>query len=225
MTQRVSTAGAWSPRFNVPVRPAKNSNVMVKSAPLSDAELAVRCREGDLTAFDELVQRYQRRIYHLAYRMTGNPDTADDLAQEVFVRVYTRLHLYDAQRPFAPWLFQVATNVCLNEFKSRLLPTVSLDEPREDEDAAPLEIPDWTDNPEKLAEQKEFQRLVQKALMSLPPHYRVVMVLRHLEGLEYDEIAQATGMPLGTVKTNIFRAKEILREKLKSVWETYFGGA
>jgi RNA polymerase sigma-70 factor (ECF subfamily) len=195
------------------------------SAALSDGELATRCRNGDLTAFDELVQRYQRRIVHLAYRMTGNADTAEDLAQEVFVRVYTRLHLYDPQRPFAPWLFQVATNVCLNEFKVRHVPTISLDESPDEDSAAPLEIADWTNNPEQLAEKKEFQQLVQKALLSLPPHYRAVMVLRHLEGMEYEEIAQATGLPLGTVKTNIFRAKEILRNKLKPVWQTYFGDA
>lgn len=179
----------------------------------SDEQLAQRALAGEEAAFDELVRRHQSRVYHLAYVMCRDRDLADDWAQEAFVRAFEQLRHFDSTRPFTPWLLKVATNVCLNQVRRGSLTTVSLEATDNPEDE-PRQIADEALTPPMRLEQRELTECVQAALAELPEKYRVVMVLRHLEDLEYDEIAAATGLPLGTVKTFLHRGRERLRHLL-----------
>lgn len=157
-------------------------------------------------AFAELVARYQDRIYNYAYRMTGSREDAQDLAQETFIRVYTHLDRFRVEERFSPWIYRITTNLCLNHLKRRkrnipLLP-----------DSADFDGPVSPDN---ALEASEERLILQQAILSLPEHYRAVILLRHVEELSYDEIAQATELPLGTVKTRLFRARELLQHQLR----------
>jgi RNA polymerase sigma-70 factor (ECF subfamily) len=189
----------------------------------SDEVLVQRCLDGESAAFDVLVQRYQTRVYHLAYRLTHHAEDANDLAQEVFVRVYERLHTFRPDAPFWPWLRRVAMNWGLNWLKRQRLPQISLETGAStDEEEAGIDLPDWESDPARRAETRAMQAEVQRAIASLPLKYRAAVVLRYAEGLSYEEIAQTLQLPLGTVKTHLFRAKAMLQERLATVYRDYF---
>lgn len=185
----------------------------------ADSELVVQGQNGDREAFAELVRRYQNRIYSFIYRALQHREEAQDVTQEVFLRAYRALSRYTRDQSFAAWLFTIANNLCLDSFRRRKLRTVSIDGAAggwEDE-PPPLEIPDNTNNPETLFANLEIRRAVEEAIASLPYRYRVVTILRHLQDLSYQEISSITGQPEGTVKAQIFRARRLLREKLRAV--------
>lgn len=189
----------------------------------SDEELVRRCLAGEGAAFDTLVRRYQHRIYRLAYRLTQDAEEANDLAQEIFVRAYERLHTFHQEAAFQPWLYRVATNWCLNALKKRRPPSLSLETGAStDEEETSLEIPDEATDPARMVETTALQAEVQRAMATLPLKYRMAVVLRHAEGLSYEEIAETLQLPLGTVKTHLFRAKDLLRKRLQHVYEAYF---
>ena len=177
----------------------------------TDEQLARRTLAGDDEAFDKLVRRHQSRVYHLAFQMCRDRDLADDWAQEAFVRAFEQLRRYDATRPFAPWLVTVATNTFLNQWRRRTPATISLDAGAED-DEPPLQVADGGRSAHELLEKRELQGMVQEAIARLPEKYRMVILLRHLEELEYEEIASAMQLPLGTVKTFLHRGREKLRQ-------------
>ena len=156
-------------------------------------------------AFNQLVVRYQDRLYGLAYRMTGQSSDARDLAQDAFVRAFRHLGTFQPGRRFAPWLYRIAVNLCL-DYRQRRPPTVSLGD---------QELPQRELSPEARVIQREEQQRVQRAILALPPKYRAVIVLRHLEDLTYEEIAATLGLPINTVRTHLFRAREALRKALK----------
>ena len=184
----------------------------------SDEELARKAQGGDREAFAALVRAYEQPIYHLAYRLAGGDvEEARDLAQEIFVRAYTRLESYDAARPFFPWLYRLGVNYGLNHRRQqRTHSTVRLSEVhrRDEGDDVDLEIADQTRGPEELSELGEAQAEVNAAIARLPHDYRAVIALRYGADLDYEEIAATLGIPLGTVKTRLFRAKEALRREL-----------
>lgn len=157
-------------------------------------------------AFAELVARYQDRIYNYAYRMTGSREDAQDLAQETFIRVYTHLDRFRVEERFSPWIYRITTNLCLNHLKRRRR-NVSLLPDSADVDGPAL--------PDSALEASEERLILQQAIMGLPEHYRAVILLRHVEELSYEEIAQVTELPLGTVKTRLFRARELLQHQLR----------
>jgi RNA polymerase sigma-70 factor (ECF subfamily) len=157
-------------------------------------------------AFAELVARYQDRIYNYAYRMTGSREDAQDLAQETFIRVYTHLDRFRVEERFSPWIYRIATNLCLNHLKRRRRTMTLLPDP------ADLEGPS---SPDSALAQSEERLVLQQAIMALPDHYRAVILLRHVDELSYEEIAQVTELPLGTVKTRLFRARELLQHHLR----------
>ncbi len=173
---------------------------------LTDRDLIVRARHGAAggDAFGELVARYQTGVFNVCYRMLHERNEAEDLAQETFMRAYDRLHTFDLEREFGPWIRRVATNLCLNYLES-LKATAELDEERDADESA---------RPEKQIEVKERSAQIRDALASLPPHYRVVVELRHYQDLSYDEIAAELNIPLSDVKSRLFRARKILAEKL-----------
>jgi RNA polymerase sigma-70 factor (ECF subfamily) len=170
----------------------------------SDRDLIVRARRGENDAFGELVTRYQTGVFNVCYRLFHERGEAEDLAQETFMRAYDRLHTFDLEREFGPWIRRVAANLCLNYLESRKV-TAQLDEER-DADQSQL--------PEAAAEVHERSEQIRAALLSLPPQYRVVVELRHYQELSYDEIANELNIPLSDVKSHLFRARKLLLEKL-----------
>ena len=187
----------------------------------SDGDLIRQCIGGRRRAFDELVARYEGSVYNVCLRMLGDPADASDVGQEAFVRAYLALDRFDVSRPFRPWILRIATNLCINAAKARRGGQVSLDDPSPAQ-AEPaeggLDIADAGRGPEAVLESRELHDRVRRAVLALPETYRAVAVLRHVEGLSYEEIAEATGMAMGTVKTHIFRAKKLLREKLSDLF-------
>ncbi|MCX6020214.1 MAG: sigma-70 family RNA polymerase sigma factor [Chloroflexi bacterium] len=163
-------------------------------------------REPD--AFSEVVTRYQDRIFNYTYRMTGSREDAQDLAQETFLRVYLHLDTFRVEERFSPWIYRIATNLSLNHLKRRKRNLPLLPE------ALDLEQPG---SPDSALEAREERLALQAAILTLPEHYRAVIVLRHVEELSYDEIAQVLDLPLGTVKTRLFRARELLQKELKDL--------
>lgn len=181
----------------------------------TDLVLVEKTLNGDKIAYGELVERYQKQIYSLTYRLTNNADDAQDLAQEVFIKVYQVLGKYDRERPFFPWLYRVATNVCYTELRRKPITEVSLDKIIEVGSLEPIS----PEQPEEEYVQNETQKLVQQALADLPENYRIPMVLRYLEELSYQQIADAMELPLTTIETRLYRGRILLQKKLNLVFE------
>jgi RNA polymerase sigma-70 factor (ECF subfamily) len=171
---------------------------------LTDRDLIVRARRGDGDAFSELVTRYQTNVFNVCYRILHERGEAEDLAQESFMRAYNRLHTFDLTREFGPWIRRIAANLCLNHLESQKS-TAPLDEERD---------ADERQRPEKQVETRERSEQIRGALASLPPHYRVIVELRHYQEMSYDEIAAELKIPLSDVKSHLFRARKLLAEKL-----------
>ena len=170
----------------------------------TDRDLIQRARRGANDAFGELVTRYQTSVFNVCYRMLHERGEAEDLTQETFMRAYDRLHTFDLEREFGPWIRRVAANLCLNHLEAQKV-TAPLDEERD---------ADESQRPERQVEVKERSAQVRTALASLPPHYRAVVELRHYQELSYDEIAAELNIPLSDVKSHLFRARKILAEQL-----------
>jgi RNA polymerase sigma-70 factor (ECF subfamily) len=173
------------------------------SAP-TDRDLIQHARRGDTAAFGELVTRYQTGVFNVCYRILHQRANAEDMTQETFIRAHERLHMFDDQREFGPWIRRVAANVCLNHLESRRV-IAPLDDERD---------ADESQRPERQAEVRERSEQIRSALATLPIHYRVVVELRHYQELSYDEIAAELNMPLSDVKSHLFRARKLLAEKL-----------
>jgi RNA polymerase sigma-70 factor, ECF subfamily len=180
----------------------------------TDEELVRRTLAGEDDAFDEIVSRYKGRIYNLAYQMCHERDLADDWAQEAFVRAYEQIARFDTDRTFAPWLFTVSTHVFLNQARRHSPAVVSLDEGYE-EGGEMRQVADTAPGPELAIQRLELSEAVQKAIRQLPDPYRMTILLRHVEELEYNEISEAMKIPIGTVKTYLHRGRERLRQILE----------
>lgn len=180
---------------------------------ISDEMLVQRAQAGDHASLCELIARYERRTYNLAYRLMGNHADASDAAQEALVRICVRLDNFRGDSAFSTWLFRVVTNTCLDELRRRgRLRHASLDEALPLEEGAVLrQATDTGEGPVEYAERQEVQAAVQRAINRLPDEYRVVIILRDLQGLTYQEIAAALGTTLGTIKSRLHRARQALR--------------
>ena len=187
----------------------------------SDAELARDARAGSEAAYRELVGRYAAPAVNFIYRYVHDRALAEDLAQEGFLRVYQRLHTYDAGRKFSSWFFQVLRNITIDYLRVNRLPTSSLDE-LEQEGRSTKAVAAESASPEDAAQQTELAAAVTAALSRLRPDYREVVVLRYQEGLTQPEIADMLGLPTGTVKTYLHRARKELADILsESGWNTH----
>lgn len=182
---------------------------------LSDEALAARVRaHSDTAAYGELIDRYRVRLTALTRRMlNGSPEEAEDVVQEAFVAAYHRRSTYRESEAFRPWLYRIAINRCVDRLrvKSRKPPAASLDDAPEEPATTGEPLPSL------LAAEREAE--LQRAVEGLPPKYRAVFLLRHLDDLSYEDIARATELPLGTVKTHLFRARAQLREALQGYLE------
>jgi len=183
---------------------------------IDDALVLQQCLAGDERAYRELVQRYQARVFSLAVRMLRQREDAEDVTQETFVRMFRAAHRYDPTRPFSSWLFTIASRLCIDHLRRRRLPLVSLvrQEPGSDEERT-IDVVDPGLRPDDVAERGEEEQRTQALIDRLPPHYRIVVMLRHQEDLSYEEIATALVLPLGTVKARIHRARALLKGYLE----------
>lgn len=181
----------------------------------SDEELVRSVLDGDVEGFTTLVGRYQSRLVNYLHRLVRDVEEAHDLAQEVFVRVYQALDRFDPQYRFSTWLFRVAQNAAIDVIRKRRLRLVPLARPDEDGEGT-HEIEAVADGPSALDRMEGAERdaRVRDAIEDLPWEYRELIVLRHYGELAYEEIAEAKGMPLGTVKNKLFRARQMLKTML-----------
>jgi RNA polymerase sigma-70 factor (ECF subfamily) len=179
----------------------------------TDQELVQKTLDGDADSFSILVQRYQKQIYSLTYRLTNDPEDARDLAQEVFIHIFNVLGKYDQDRKFFSWMYKVATNVCYNALRRGKTErqAVALDKVIE---ITPLVARNEA-QPEEYYERRETQELVRKAVAELPDKYRLPLVLRYLEDMSYKEIGEYMDLPVTTIETRLYRGKALLQKRLQ----------
>ena len=176
-----------------------------------EAMIVRKVLQGDVNAFEKLVTEYERAVYAIAQRMTGNAEDAADMTQETFIKAYNSLSSFRGDSKFSVWLYRIANNVCLDFLRSRSRkPTVSLSTEDDDGEETQLDIADESQSPELLLENALTRDAVRRGLDSLPPDYRQILLLREIQGLSYEEIAAALGLESGTVKSRIFRARKRL---------------
>ena len=165
-----------------------------------DSHLILRCQRGDPAAFAELVEAYKKPIYNLAYRMLNDREEANDLTQDTFLRVYQNLERYRPEHKISTWMYAIASRLCIDRLRKIKGSVWELD----------FNIPDHKPLPEEQLIQKEMRQDIDNAISRLPEKYRLVIVLRHLNELSYEEIATVLELPVNTVKTHLFRGREIL---------------
>jgi RNA polymerase sigma-70 factor (ECF subfamily) len=180
------------------------------------ATLSQTAAQNDPADFESYVRRYYKRVYNVAYRMTGNGNDAEDLVQETFLRAYRSFASYNPDLPFQNWLYRIMSNLHIDRFRKRSkLRTVSLDARLpQDDGQVTFEIPDWTDNPEQAALAQELAQAIQEGLAHLPANFRLAVILVDVEGLSYEETAEAMGTSIGTVRSRVFRGRQIVRDKV-----------
>lgn len=171
--------------------------------------------KGNQEAFEEIVTLFQQRLYQVCYRMLGNAQEAEDIAQEAFVRAYVNIHTYDQKRKFSTWLYRIATNLCIDRIRKKK-PDYYLDATVPGTDGLNMysQIAATGDLPEEEIERMETQDRVQYEISKLPDKYRTVIILRYMEELPLQEISDILELPLGTVKTRVHRGREALRKQM-----------
>jgi RNA polymerase sigma-70 factor (ECF subfamily) len=182
---------------------------------LTDPEVVQAVLGGDREAFALLVERYQKGLVTYIYHMVHHYDEALELCQEVFLKVFESLDRYDGQYKFSTWLYKIASNHTIDHLRRQHMTTLSIQERQDDPDMPDLPLESATLNPHDAYRNKVLMEQVLMALDDLPPSYRQLILLRHFSFRSYEEMAKITNLPLGTVKNRIFRARQILMEKLK----------
>jgi len=184
----------------------------------SDAEIMLRAKAGDQSAFDYLVQKYRRPMISFMYRMARNASTAEDLAQEVFLRVYRSRASYEASAKFTTWLYRIATNLAVNHARDtrheRPEVQVSLDEPNDDSGTT-LEVPDGSLTAEQAMVRRERMMAIRSKVEALPEQQKLAVIMHKYQQMDYKEIAQVLKKSESATKSLLFRAYETLREQLK----------
>lgn len=178
---------------------------------LTDIELIATAISGREDGFEELVRRYQRQITSYVYRMLSDYDASLDVTQEVFIKVYNSLNKYSSDYKFSTWLYRIAHNAAIDYMRRNSANLQSLETETED-GAYQLQLESSLPTPEQLQERNEWKSEIEAVVKCLPAVYRELILLRHAQDLSYDEIAEITELPLGTVKNRLFRAREMMRE-------------
>jgi len=182
----------------------------------TDSELIKRALGGDQHAYAAILDRYRGPISTLIFRMVKNREETEDLVQEAFIKAFNSLASFNEQYAFSTWLYKIAVNNCIDHFRKKRLRVFSIDKPIESKDGElQRELPDTTSAADRHLLNEEKTTLIQDAIDSLPEKYRMSIILRHTEEKSYEEIAEIMQIPLGTVKARIFRAREMLKKKLK----------
>ncbi|UCC62086.1 MAG: sigma-70 family RNA polymerase sigma factor [Anaerolineae bacterium] len=186
---------------------------------VDDRPLVVRAQQGNQAAFAELVTRHQRYVYNLAYRLLQDADEAEDAAQEAFLRAWRGLRGFRGQAKFTTWLYRIVTNLCYNRLASLRRQLMEVDTDEVEALASPTE-----QSPPARLEAAERRAFLHGQIAALPAKYRLVITLFYLQEFSYQEIAQLLDLPLGTVKTHLFRARERLKRQLQADEETMMAG-
>jgi len=172
--------------------------------------------KGDQSAFKALMERYRLAIFHIVMKIVRDKEASDDLVQETFMKAFSSLATYRSEYKFSTWLYRIAANSAIDHLRKQRIKTLSLDSPPEGIDGPmDIEVADESFNPEKDLEERERRISINDAIDSLPEKYRVVIMYRHRDDKSYEEIAEALSIPIGTVKARIFRARELLKKKLR----------
>lgn len=197
-------------KFASQAKAQKETRQAVAFGQVDDSTLVARFLAGEKLAFNELVDRYSTRLLNFVHRTIGDRERAQDLVQETFIRVYRHLHRFDQSKKFSTWAYTIAGNLAKNELRNRsrnplvLFQTIKKNW---DADHRPLEWEDNTYRPDDLYRKRHLKETIDRAVEQLPEHHRVVFVLREMEGKTYEEIAEITGVNLGTVKSRLNRAR------------------
>jgi RNA polymerase sigma-70 factor (ECF subfamily) len=188
---------------------------------MDEQRLIAAAQRGNMDAFNELVLAYQDQVYNLAYRIMGDPASASDATQEAFISAYQHIDGFRGEYPssFKSWLMRIVSNACYDELRRRKRrPATSIEEFEVDEEANPALVSEAL-GPEAHAEREEMARVIESGIEALPPDQRVALVLSDVQGFSYQDIAQMTGVPLGTVKSRLARARGKLRDYLRDQGE------
>lgn len=187
-----------------------------------DSRNIKKALKGDQVAYRAILKKYHDQVYNLLYRMVHDKDEVEDLTQEAFIKAFNSLKNFNEEFAFSTWLYKIATNNCIDYIRKKKLATFSIDKPLESKDGEySFEIPDTTYQPDKDLIAGQRTRILEEAVNALPEKYRQVIMMRHTEDKDYQEIADELQLPLGTVKAHIFRAREILYKRLKKKIQHY----
>lgn len=178
-----------------------------------DKALIKKCKNGDVEAFEKLISDHQKKIYNLCFRYFENHDDASELSQEIFIKVYKSIATFKEESLISTWIYKITTSTCIDELRKRKNhKVVSIDD--YEVDGPHIEIASKMEGPHEYFEKKEIKIEVQRAISQLSEEFKTVIILRDIQGFSYDEIADITGVPLGTVKSRIKRAREYVKEYL-----------
>ena len=188
----------------------------------SDQELVDRAKNGDLKAFDLLVLKYQRRVFRLVSRVIKNNSEVEDVAQECFIKAFRAIHQFRGDSAFYTWLYRIAVNTAKNYLFSKGKRPIALSELKKSEDSDSFDMLDAVsnENPEGNMAGLQIAEAVNKAVKKLPDELSAAVVLREMDGLSYEEIAEVMNCPIGTVRSRIFRAREAIAQELRPLLET-----
>jgi RNA polymerase sigma-70 factor (ECF subfamily) len=222
----------WSPSAAEPQKSGKKANLTSADsrqtnvpAPVDpDSEHVDRVRGGHLDAFEELVNRYSRRVYRTLVGILGNTDEARDAMQDTFLKAFQHLPGFEGRSKFSTWLVSIATNTGLQRLRERR-PMESLDEGFDDVEFRPRQVQAWTDDPERLSSRTEMRSLIEKAVMDLPSKYRVIVTLVDLEQMPVGEVAAALVLGIPAAKSRLLRGRLMLREALAPYFSESKGSA
>jgi len=198
-------------------------STILPALPIPDAVLVKRAQKGNTQAFEELVKRYEQRIYNITYRMLSNEEEAKDALQDAFIRAYRFIKKFKGDSSFYTWIYRIAANVCLTRLKQRKSKeqlTDSLDAPIAGEEDIQREIPDAKHTPEILYQRQQMSKALQDAISELPTDYRPVVVLRDLQGLSNREVSKSLQLSIAAVKSRLHRGRLFLRHRLSKYLET-----
>jgi RNA polymerase sigma-70 factor (ECF subfamily) len=189
----------------------------LKDPHFNEQAVIERCKNGESAAFDELVSHFEKRMFNFAYRISGNYDEANDVAQEAFIRVFNSIKTFRGDANFSTWVYRIIRNVYLDERKKlKNYRLTSLDDYIElDENSVSKQIEDEGPGPEDIVEEHERNQLLQHAIMSLPENQRIIVTLYHMQHQSYEEIADILSLPIGTVKSRLNRARLALADILQ----------
>jgi RNA polymerase sigma-70 factor (ECF subfamily) len=183
-----------------------------------DDQLIASALQGDQKAYEALLARHKRAIYHVVLKIVRNREEAQDLVQETFMKAFNALASYRSEYRFSTWLYKIAANCAIDFVRRKRIEALSLDKPIETRNGqVEYEVPDTSWDPEQDLVRKQKLRSIDEAIESLPDKYREVIIYRHRDDKPYEEIANILRVPVGTVKARIFRARELLKKKLKSI--------
>lgn len=188
-----------------------------------EKELIKKCQQGDVEAFEKLIASYQRKVYTIAYRYMGKREEAEDLAQEAFIKVFRSIKSFRGESSFQTWLYHVVSNVCRDALRknSRRAEDYLDCAITTEKGEIKREVADWSLSPEQVVESKELGEFLQSMINQLSPQHKEVIIMREIQDMSYEEIANELGCSLGTVKSRLSRARRSLREKIEGNKELY----